>query len=273
MKKLNRKQYIIIFSGIIVLFVGILFYISFPYTKWLLSQYSLKLESLADANPNRQEALLRYLEANLLDKREHLSLKIGKIYDDAGKSELAEKYFADVRSDKYLDELTVHYLKTGDLEKAKAIVQKTNDQYYNALLTFIYNPAEAMKKVENTNNEHTKELKEYIQTIKDNPQPEYTDTAIALYLYNNGYNKLALIKLEPYKDSSYKDAIDLLGDIYFSQYQYKEASDAYEKSIALDSYNIEIYKKLSSAYEKLGDYDKFKITQEKIKSLSIIDKK
>lgn len=269
---LNRKHYVLILSGIIVLFFGILFYITLPYTNNWRSQYSLYLETKADSNPDKQKALLQYLEADLLSDSELLSLKIGQLYDDAGKLELAEKYFTKVKSSKYLNDLTEHYLKAGDIEKAKTIIKKTKDEYYTALTTFITDPKEAQKNIQDLKGEKSKILNEYIETFMSNPQTEYTDTAIALYLYNNGYNKLALDKLEHYNDSNYKDAVDLLGDIYFSQSQYKEASDAFEKSIALDSYDVEIYKKLLSVYEKLGKDDKLKEVQIEIRSLSVIDK-
>jgi len=256
MKKLSKKQYLITLSGVIVLFLGVLFYISQPYIKNWRSQYSSKLESTADLNPDKQKALLQYREADFLSDHESLSLKIGKLYDDTGKPELAEKYFSKVKSENYLNDLTEHYLKNGNIEKAKSIVQKSNDEYYNTLILFINDPKEAAQKNKDTQDSKTKELKQYIETFINNPQKEYNDTAIALYLYKNGYTNLALQKLEPYLNKDYKDAFVLIGDIYYKNGLYNISATAYEKSIALDKYDLEAYKKLGEVYQKLENKEK-----------------
>lgn len=258
MKKITKKQRTIALITVSLLFVGTSVYLSLPYINNWRQQYSYKLELLGDEGSEKK--LVFYRKAEFIYPRESLYLKIGELYDESGRLELAERYFNKIKSEDITLELVNHYLKAGNTDKARSLlasVPHSDDYlYYHTLILALDNPPKALETIPETTDQRLMNFKTYLASIVGNTNTKYVDTAIALYLYNNGYDNLALNKLESHKDSNYKDAHILMGDIYTSQNLYINAATAYESARIRDSYDINIYPKLISAYELLGNKDK-----------------
>lgn len=271
MKSINIKQRTMVLITISILFIGTSTYLSLPYIKNWRQQYSYKLELLGDNHPD--EALAFYRKAEFIYPNESLYLKIGELYDRSDKLDLAERYFTKIESETITLELVNHYLKTGNTDKARALlknVQHSNDYlYFHTLILALDSPKETLESIPKTNNQKLTEFKTYLSSIANNTNTEYTETAIALYLYNNNYNDLAIKKLEILNESNYKDAYLLLGDIYYSQELYKNTAIAYEKARNIDPYDVDVYQKLILVYEKLNDNNKSDEYKKILENLSI----
>ncbi len=258
MKKITRKQRIITLVIVLTLFAGTSIYLLLPYINNWRSQYSYKLELLGDNHPD--EALSFYRKAELIHPSESLSLKIGTLYGNSDKLDLAERYFNKIKSENITLELANHYLKAGSTDKARSLLRDVpySDDYiyYNALILALDSPQRALETIPETTDKKLLAIQTLLNSLLDNINIEYTDTAIALYLYNNGYINLALSKLESHNDSTYRDLHLLLGDIYSSLGLYIKAAIAYENARTIDPYNIHTYSELISTYKKLGDQDK-----------------
>lgn len=268
MKKIDLKKHkkpFITFI-IIILFIPLMILLNFAQIK-----YSSKLEKLGD-NPDigLQKSLIYYKEAEFLKPSQSLDLKIGKIYDEEGAFALSEKYFNKMKD--HGPELTVHYLKQNKIDEAKESLNKINSpeekDYYENLIVMIDNPKTTLKNLTAKKDDNSKEMKTFLETTLKNKNNIYVNNAIALFLYNKGYIKIAIDKLEKNKTQN-KESLNLAGDMYFNQSEYGKAAVAYEKSIILDQYDIETYKKLLILYEKIGDSKKVEEIKDKIKNISV----
>jgi len=275
MKKLTRNQFIISLIIITILFLSTLLYVFLPYINNWRSQYSYSLELIGDQE-NPQNALIKYREAEFIYSHESTELKIGKIYDNTNRFDLANRYFSKIRSKKYMGEIADHFFREGDIEKIRSFLIKNTQFrgyiYYKNLLSVLDNPKNSLDLTFDTKDEKSQLLVSILSSANKRDDDLYIKTAVATYLYNVGYTSLALQEIGDY-DIDQKEALILLGDIYKSLDNNEKSIQSYKKAISLDKYDINIYKKLLNIYEDTGDYRQAQKIKSQIKELSIINKK
>jgi len=245
---INKKK--IFPFGIIMISLLAMLYISLPYIKSKRSQIAYKLELKGDLSSDKKQALLFFKKAEIIRSNESTNVKIGRIYDDFGYYVEADKYFE--KTDPENPEILRHYFKKGDLFSIETFLSTSGKpdtlKFYRALLTSIDKPTESLVLLNSLNEDEAIDLKSQIEKVIRNPDQYYTSTAIAQYLYNNGYKNFSKIKLvEISKDN--KQATVLLGDIYYQEGLYNKSAIAYLQSIKLDPYDIGLRKSVEILFQ------------------------
>lgn len=273
--KLNKKTYQVAYGIVITLFLITLSYLSLPYIEYGRTQYSSLLELQGDLEEiNSRKALINFRKAELISPRESLYLKIGRIYDNNGNHDYAERYFNKIKSEDITLDLVKHHLRKGDKSQSEALLSTlpSSDEslYYKALILTLESPQKALEVIQGSSSAKNIELAEYLIQVKDNGNNDYKETAIAIYLYNNNFKRLAVSLLEPIVEvGEYNSALEVLGDIYYTDELYRKAATAYEGYIKNDPYEITIYYKLVDTYENLNDKEKVEKYNKALKDLTI----
>ncbi len=169
---------------------------------------------------------------------------------------------------------TRSFIAKGDMDSAQIILENLhsensnmeNDEenYLGGLLEFYKNVSfnDYLKKAKESGNynKEIENIENFLTEYDAGRNKDYNDTKItSLYIsINEPY--LAKNKIIPVikNNEGYRDAWIVLGKTNFLIEEYKDSLNNFEKALAIDSHNEEIYFWLGSIYEKLANSAKAK---------------
>lgn len=265
---MRTKKIVFIIISVMILIVGSLWFT--PYIKNLRQHYSYIYEARGDqSEKDNQKALSNYIFAKYLYPNDSIRYKIGLIYLSKDNKSVAEREFQPIKQNDIRLKVSSDYLRISDIENANEFLQTlpaTDEVLYNKSLISLFQSdsyGECSAGFEKCN-----KLRNNSKLLLENSNVSYKNTAIAELLYKEGFEDLALKKLEAQEYKDYRDYYYLLGRIYLEKRLYNKSAVALENTIHIDPHYLPAYILARTTYQRLGNNEKANLIETKIKTIS-----